>query len=126
MHCDASTVPLFFVVEKIALRIFFVVILNGWLAVTLSFLSISLIEIKAHPHYSERLQKMTPACSDPAMVCPAGNGNIDTQSAQWSPLKSAQGRQDDSTQSLQAATDTMQPFSYIIASDAQRTGSMAN
>ena len=99
--------------------IFYVVILNRWLAGTLSFLSVSLIEIKAHPHYSERLQKMTPACSDPAMVCPAGNGDIDKQSAQWSPLKSVQSRQDDSTQTLQAATDTMQPFSYIIASDAQ-------
>ena len=86
------------------LRILLMLILNGLLAVTLSFSAISLIEIKAHPQYSEGMQHLTPACSDPAMVCPTGNRDIDNQSAQWPPFEGA---------------DTMQPFSYIIASDAQ-------
>ena len=90
--------------SRCILRILLMVILNGLLAATLSFLAVSLIEVEAHPQYSERMQKMTPACSDPVMVCPAGNRDIDKQSAQWPPLE---------------GTDTMQPFSYIIASDAQ-------
>jgi len=95
------------------------VLINGLLAAAVTFSALSLIEIKAHPHYSERMQKLTPACSDPAMVCPSGNRDIDKQSAQWPPLESAPGRKDDSTQTLQATTGTMQPFSYVIASDAQ-------
>ena len=86
------------------LRILCMVILIGLLAVTLSFLAVSLIEIKAHPQYSERMQQLTPACSDPVMVCPTGNRDIAKQSAQWPPSE---------------GTGTMQPFSYIIASDAQ-------
>ena len=106
-------------ISRCIVRILAMVLINGLLAVAVTFSALSLIEIKAHPHYSERMQKLTPACSDPAMVCPSGNRDIDKQSAQWPPLESAPGRKDDSTQTLQATTGTMQPFSYVIASDAQ-------
>jgi hypothetical protein len=103
------------------LRVLLVILLNGLLAVILSFVTISLIEIKACPHYSERLQKLTPACSDPAAVCVAGNRDINRQSAQWPPPETANERTDDSIRTFQAAAaaDTKPPFSYIMASDAQ-------
>lgn len=104
------------------LRVLLVILLNGLLAVILSFVTISLIEIKARPHYSERLQKLTPACSDPAAVCVAGNRDINRQSARWPPPGTANERTDDSIRTFQAAAaaaDTKPPFSYIMASDAQ-------
>ena len=46
------------------LRILLVLILNLLLVFTISFSTISLMEIKASPHFTEGMQKMTPVCSD--------------------------------------------------------------
>lgn len=117
------------------LKIMLIVVANLLLALSISFSAISLMEITSNPHFSERMQKLTPACTDLTMVCPAGNADIDKQSLQWPPPTGDHGRRtnenNDSTQDarLNDATNTereinsdkhsMQPFSYIMASDAQ-------
>jgi len=66
------------------------------------------MEINSSPRFKEGMEKLTPACSDPTLVCPAGNDDIDEQSTRWPPpIKTPDN------------DDAMQPFSYIIASDAQ-------
>jgi len=123
------------------LRILLIVMLNLLLAFTISFSALSLMEINGNPHFKEGMQKLTPACSDPTLVCPAGNNDIDRHSTQWPPLESAHGRKDATESSTGEITklfsnatktsdinsapetssdhDVMQPFSYVIASDAQ-------
>ena len=44
------------------------------------------MEINASPYFTEATEKLTPACSDPSLVCPAGNVDIDGKSAMWSPI----------------------------------------
>ncbi|KAL7541267.1 hypothetical protein ACHAXR_010762, partial [Thalassiosira sp. AJA248-18] len=113
------------------LRILLIVILNLLLAFTISFSAISLMEINVNPHFKEGMQKLTPACSDPTLVCPAGNKDINRQSTQWPPPEIVHGKNDATQSSNDATTKSdeksasetsdhaMQSFSYIIASDAQ-------
>jgi hypothetical protein len=77
------------------------------------------MEIQSNPHFTESMQVLTPACSDPTLVCPAGNEDIDLPSAVvWSQnRKSGPRRMEDKTEV--DAANYMEPFSYIIASDAQ-------
>ena len=88
------------------LQIVLVLILNILLLFTITFSSISLMEIKASPYFTESMEKLTPACSDPSLVCPAGNVDIDRD---YGKVNKATTRSSTSTK----------PFSYIIASDAQ-------
>ena len=122
-------------------RTLLLLLFNLLLTITLSFVSISLMEIQSNPHFTESMQVLTPACSDPTLVCPAGNEDIDRPTAVvWSQnRKSGPRRMEDkselATQATIAANNDnatnitspnyqhqrglMQPFSYIIASDAQ-------
>jgi hypothetical protein len=113
-------------------QILMVILLNALLLVALSFFSLSMNEIVTHSYYSESMQKFTPACSDPMLICPAGNVNIDKQSSVYSPLSrqsvNSVKYEDDLTiksilqqQGEEEVTNNniMQPFSYIIASDSQ-------
>lgn len=112
------------------LQILLVILLNGVLIVTLSFFSLSLNEIVTHSYYSNSMQKFTPACSGSMLICPAGNIDIDKQSSVYSQLSRQSANsvkyEDDLTiesivQEEEEVTNDniMQPFSYIIASDAQ-------
>ena len=103
------------------LRILLVLILNLLLVFTISFSTISLMEIKASPHFTEGMQKMTPVCSDPSLVCPAGNVDIEKESSHWPPLEknSIHGAGNETIRESKMDNNIMQPFSYIIASDAQ-------
>ena len=111
------------------LQIIMVILLNGLLIVALSFFSLSMNEIVTHSYYSESVQKFTPACSDSMLICPAGNVDIDKQSSVYFPLSSQSVNsvkyEDDLTiksmsQEEEATNkNILQPFSYIIASDAQ-------
>jgi len=114
--------------SKRAIHIFqmlLVLILNVLLLFTITFSSISLMEINASPYFTEGMQKLTPACSDPSSVCPAGNVDIDRESVQWPPIR--EKIDDVNTATTRASKTTtnssehqdMKPFSYIIASDAQ-------
>lgn len=104
------------------LRILLALALNVMLVFTISFSAISLVEIKSNVHYSERMQRLTPACSDPALVCKAGNEDIDRMSARWASSPNATATGAAAATSIDrnsAATESMEPFSYVIASDAQ-------
>jgi len=107
------------------IQLLLALILNVLLLFTITFSSISLMEIKASPYFTEGMEKLTPACSDPSLVCPAGNVDIDRKSIQWPPMEG--NIYDVNTATTRASTSTtnssehqdMKPFSYIIASDAQ-------
>ena len=92
------------------LQIVLVLILNVLLLFTITFSSISLMEINASPYFTESMEKLTPACSDPSLVCPAGNVDIDRDSGK---------NIDDVNKATIRASTSTKPFSYIIASDAQ-------
>lgn len=108
---------------KYIFRTLLVLLFNLLLTITLSFVSISLMEIQSNPHFTESMQVLTPACSDPTLVCPAGNEDIVQPSAVvWSQATIAAAK--DSATNLippnhQHQRDLIEPFSYIIASDAQ-------
>jgi len=122
------------------IRTLLLLLCNLLLTITLSFVSLSLMELRSNPHFTERMQVLTPACSDPTLVCPAGNDDIDRPSVMHSSrhLKDGFRRMEketgDATLTTIAATTVhatsstspnhqnqhdMEPFSYIIASDAQ-------
>ena len=109
------------------LKILLLIALNLLLAFTITFSSISLMEIRRNPHFKESMQKLTPACADPALVCPAGNNDIDRKSSSWPTNEENDATRISSEKSL-SDTDTtqqtnneqsMKPFSYLMASDAQ-------
>ena len=126
-HCHVTPCCRYFTIltsrrSLYILRILLIMVLNLLLLFTLSFATISLMEIEASPHFTEGMQKLTPACSDPTLVCPAGNEDIERESAKWPPSKNDATRvsttaSSNTTNNLDAAK--MQPFSYIIASDSQ-------
>ena len=87
--------------SKLALRIILVVVLNILSVMTITFSSISLMEINNSPHFKENMRVWTPACSNPDSVCQAGNQNINRESIPWT------------------SNDSVTPFSYLISSDAQ-------
>mmetsp|Transcript_2949 Transcript_2949/g.6460 ORF Transcript_2949/g.6460 Transcript_2949/m.6460 type:complete len:839 (-) Transcript_2949:341-2857(-) len=120
------------------LRILLIVLLNLLLAFTITFSAISLMEIHSNPHFKEGMERLTPQCSNPSLVCPAGNNDINRQSAPWPPPLTDHGRNDATNtpsktiqgkntplfphpkkQSHAITASIMEPFSYIIASDAQ-------
>jgi len=102
------------------LRILLVIAFNLLLIFTISFATVSLMEIKASPHFTEGMQKLTPACSDPSLVCPAGNVDIKKESTHWPPLEKNSIHEVGNETIRESKMDIiMQPFSYIIASDAQ-------
>lgn len=84
-----------------ALRIVLILALNALLAFTIAFSSISLMEIHNSPHFKDSMRQWTPACSNPDLVCEKGNTDIHLDSIPWT------------------QTQSMSPFSYLIASDAQ-------
>ena len=108
-------------------------LLNLLLIITLSFVSISLMELRSNPHFTESMQLMTPACADPNLVCPSANRDIDRPSVEhWSRHLKSDNRiaQEETTGATVKATNNMspkyqynrglmEPFAYIIASDAQ-------
>ena len=94
-----------------ALRIVTLLLFNALLAFTVAFSSISLMEIHNSPFFKESMQQWTPACSNPDLVCEAGNRNIDRPSLPWNSSS-------DNDASYSQESRAM-PFSYIIASDAQ-------
>lgn len=85
--------------RKCSLRIVAGIALNLWLIFSISFASISLMEINHNPHFRESMEQLTPACSDPSLVCKRGNADID--------------------KSFEKPDSGMDPFSYVVASDAQ-------
>ena len=107
------------------LRILLILVLNLLLAFTISFASISIMEIHANQHFTVGMQKLTPACADPNLVCPAGNVDIDRDADGNSRSGAMHDAKDDTTQSAATVDEgasknvTMRPFSYIMASDAQ-------
>ena len=102
------------------MRILLVITFNLLLVFTISFAAISLMEIKASPHFTEGMQKLTPACSDPSLVCPAGNVDIEKESSHWPPPEKNSIHEVGNETIRESKMDSiMQPFSYIIASDAQ-------
>ncbi|KAL3778783.1 hypothetical protein HJC23_002689 [Cyclotella cryptica] len=94
-----------------ALRIVTLLLFNALLAFTVAFSSISLMEIHKSPFFKENMQQWTPACSNPDLVCEAGNRNIDRPSLPWNSTKD--------NDASYSQTSREMPFSYIIASDAQ-------
>jgi len=108
------------------LQIVLILVLNVLLLFTIIFSSISLMEINASPYFTEGMQKLTPACSDPSLVCPAGNVDVDRESVQWPPIRekiddvnTATTRASKTSSTNSSVHQDMKPFSYIIASDAQ-------
>ncbi|KAL9184644.1 hypothetical protein ACHAXT_012614 [Thalassiosira profunda] len=118
--CRANTQQWIYVARMLLL-----LVLNLLLAFTVSFSSISLMEIHGNPHFKEGMERLTPACSDPSLVCPAGNRDIERGSSRWLPVEGGHGmptRTEKSSAEPNAGTETtaaMRPFSYIMASDAQ-------
>lgn len=115
---------------KYIFRTLLLLLCNLLLTITLSFVSLSLMELRSNPYFTERMQVLTPACTDPTLVCPAGNEDIDRPSVgQWS-----RHLRDETPTTIIAASTVnatnsvspnhqhqhgTEPFSYIIASDAQ-------
>lgn len=95
------------------LRILLLLLFNLLLALMVSFSSISLMEINSNPRFKESMERLTPACSDPNLVCQAGNEDVGRESTPWKSSKTS--RPSDASET----NATMQPFSYLIASDAQ-------
>ena len=85
--------------RKCSMRIVAGIALNLGLIFSISFASISLMEISHNPHFKESMEQLTPACSDPSLVCERGNADIE--------------------KSFAKPDSGMDPFSYIVASDAQ-------
>lgn len=81
-----------------SLQIVLIVALNILLLCSIAFSSISLMEIHSSPYFQESMRQWTPACSNPDLVCEAGNQDINRESTM---------------------AKKSSPFSYLIASDAQ-------
>lgn len=94
-----------------ALRVVTLLLVNALLAFTVTFSSISLMEIHHNPFFKENMQQWTPACSNSYSVCEAGNNNIDRPSLPWNSTND-----NDASYSQESRS---KPFSYIMASDAQ-------
>lgn len=92
-------------------RVLSIVALNILLVITIAFSSLSLMETKYHVKLSDAMEKFTPECTNPYTVCKRGNEQIDRAST----LKSSDDASFVSSESL----TSIEPFSYIIASDAQ-------
>ena len=125
------------------IRLVLVIALNLLLVFTISFSAISLMEINSSPSFKESMESLTPQCSDPNLVCPAANEDIERESTPWNSIKSTlervEGIETTTKEMKSALTNatgsatqveinptpdrsedvTMPPFSYLIASDAQ-------
>lgn len=95
------------------LRIISIVAMNILLVITIAFASLSLMETKYNVQFSERMQRLTPECTNPNLACQVGNQEIDQSSSYKSPDMEFIIRIGEST------TSPIKPFSYIIASDSQ-------
>lgn len=96
------------------LRVLSIVALNILLVTTIAFSSLSLMETKYHVELSDAMEKFTPECTNPYTVCKRGNEEIDKVPA----FKSTDERGKGLSKSSESST-SIEPFSYIIASDAQ-------
>ena len=85
--------------RKCSLRAVAGIALNLGLIFSISFASVSLMEINHNPHFKESMERLTPACSDPSLVCKRGNADIE--------------------KSFATPISDMDPFSYVVASDSQ-------
>jgi hypothetical protein len=93
------------------LRVLSVVAMNMLLLTTIAFSSLSLMETQFHVQLSESMEKFTPECTNPYFACEKGNKEIDNPSPYKSPNEKSSVKSE--------STSSMEPFSYIIASDAQ-------
>jgi hypothetical protein len=100
-------------------KIMLLILVNALLTFTIAFSSISLMEIHNSPFFTESMRHWTPSCSNPDLVCENGNHDIDRRPSSWNDSRWAASTANASTMNEQATASKMQPFSYLIASDAQ-------
>lgn len=92
------------------LRVLSIVVLNILLLVTIALSTLSLMETKYHFELSDTMEKLTPECTNPYLVCEKGNEEIDRPSTYKETVTSFVRSK---------STISIEPFSYIIASDSQ-------